>query len=116
MIIYLVHVEPLETPFAIKMEVFNECTILVLLYGLMLFTPYVPDPMVRYRLGWVYIVVALTNIFIHVCLITLESGKSIKEKIKTKCCKGRQLESQKSGRITNRSLQQMIKDDHKRED
>ena len=115
MIIYLVHVEFLETPFAIKMEVFNECTIIMLLYGLMLFTTYVPDPMVRYRFGWTYIFVSLSNIFIQVTLLALESGKIIKEKIKAKCCKGRQLEGQKSSRITNRSHQQMIKDDHKRE-
>ena len=48
MLIYLMHVWPLETSFATKMEVFNECTIIVLHYGLMCFTDYVPEPSTRY--------------------------------------------------------------------
>ena len=48
MVIYLMHVWPMEIPFATKMEVFNECTIIVLTYGLLCFTDFVEDPGVRY--------------------------------------------------------------------
>ena len=48
MVIYLMHVKPLETSFANKMEVFNECTIIFLHYGLMCFTDFVPEPSIRY--------------------------------------------------------------------
>lgn len=106
MIIYLLHAWPLQTPFAVKMEVFNECTIVVLLYGLMCFTDFVPDPMVRYRIGWCYIVVALGNIFVHLCILAFGTGKVIKNKLKAWCCKSQKVDQ----RITNRSIQQMADD------
>ena len=73
MIIYLMHVWPLETTFATKMEVFNECTIIILHYGLMCFTDYVPEPSVRYQLGHYYIAVFLSNLLVHISLLVLGS-------------------------------------------
>ena len=43
MLIYLLSVWPLESPFATKVEVVNECVHFFLLYGLMVFTDFVPD-------------------------------------------------------------------------
>ena len=77
MMIYLMHVWPLMTSFANKMEVFNECTIIVLHYGLMCFTDFVPEPDTRYQLGWHYIIVFLSNLLVHLSVLFSTSGKQI---------------------------------------
>lgn len=69
MVSYLMLEMPLETSFANKMEVFNECTIVVLHYGLITFTDFVPDPAVRYLIGWCYIAVFLGNLLTHLTLL-----------------------------------------------
>ena len=51
-LIFLVSAKPFESYFATKIEVFNEATLVMLSYGLMMFTDYVVDPMVRYAIGW----------------------------------------------------------------
>lgn len=75
MIIYLMHVWPLETATANKMEVFNECTIILLHYGLMMFTDYVPEAETRHYIGWYYIAVSLGNILVHIFFLILDSSK-----------------------------------------
>lgn len=47
----------------------NECTIVILCYLLFSFTEFVPDPLARYNIGFVYIVVVLLNILIHTVMI-----------------------------------------------
>lgn len=84
MITYLVHKWPLETPFATKMEVFNESTIILLTYGLMMFTDFVPDPETRFFLGWCYISISLGNIFVHLTLLVFDSGKQITRQCRRK--------------------------------
>ena len=44
---YLLWFWPLESTFAVKMEVMNECTILLATYGHMCFTDFVPEPETR---------------------------------------------------------------------
>ena len=46
-IIYLMWYRPLESPFEIRMEVMNECTVICLLYNMMCFTDFVPEPETR---------------------------------------------------------------------
>ena len=72
--VYILHVKPMETPFTNKMEVYNECTILTLSYGLLCFTNAVPDPEAQYTIGWSYIIVYLANITLHILLLTYASG------------------------------------------
>ena len=47
MVMYLIHYKPMNSPFSNRMEVMNECTIIMLLYGLMCFTDFVPSPETR---------------------------------------------------------------------
>ena len=84
MIIYLGHVWPFETHFAAKMEIFNECTIIVLTYGLMMFTDFVPDPKTRLEIGWFYMATSLSNILVHLSLLAGGSGMQIKKECKRK--------------------------------
>ena len=44
MVIFLLTMKPFESPTATKLEVFNEVTLTMLSYGLMMFTDFVPDP------------------------------------------------------------------------
>ena len=67
--IYLLSVWPHDDPFATKVEVFNECTQVVLLYGLLLFTDFVPDPNTRYLIGWTYCGVMFGNIGVHLIIL-----------------------------------------------
>lgn len=76
-VIYLFYFWPLETPFANLMEVFNECTIVMLSYCLMCFTQWVPEVETRHRIGWVFVGVALTNILVHLTFLTYGSGHHI---------------------------------------
>ena len=65
MIIYLLEFRPLETPFANRMEIMNEVTTLLLTYGLMCFTKFLPDPEMRNNGGFLYIGVLAGNILVH---------------------------------------------------
>ena len=73
LLVYLLQVKPLETPFAHRVEVFNEVTIVVLIYGLMMFTDFVDDPVTRYRIGWAYMAVNLANISFHVLYLAINT-------------------------------------------
>ena len=47
-IIYLLQLWPLQTAGKTKLELFNECITLILLYHLMCFSDFVPEPETRY--------------------------------------------------------------------
>ena len=66
MVIFLVANKPMESRFALIMEVFNECTCVVLMYHLQCFSDFVPDPATRNLVGFSFIVVTMFNIGVHV--------------------------------------------------
>lgn len=78
MTLNLLIVKPYATPFANRMEVFNECTIIMLSYWLLCFTDLVPDPWTQYIIGWPYVAVFLVNITVHTTLLTYSSGIQIR--------------------------------------
>jgi hypothetical protein len=47
--------QPLESPYANKIEMFDSVTVLILSYCLFCFTDFVPDANVRYNIGFVMI-------------------------------------------------------------
>jgi len=47
------------------MEIFNECTNILLIYHMMMFTDWVSDPGTRYTIGYVVILVVIGNIVTH---------------------------------------------------
>ena len=69
LVIYLKNVQPLKTPFANNIEVFNECFIMLLTYGLMCFTGFVPDPRTRFLIGWYYNGAYCLNILVHLIIL-----------------------------------------------
>ena len=66
MVIYLLYAWPHNTRFAVKIEVMNECSLIILTYGLMCFTDFVPEPETRSLVGECYIVVTISNYAIHI--------------------------------------------------
>jgi hypothetical protein len=53
------------------MEIMNEETVLILTYLLMCFTDFVPDPETRSDVGRVYMLVAITNIGVHLIFLAM---------------------------------------------
>ena len=86
MVIYLMWHKPLESPFAVRMEVMNECTIIVLTYGHLCFTDFVPEEEIRSEIGWVYIGVTIANILVHLTFLLLTSCHKMKIVCKRYCC------------------------------
>ena len=70
---YLGYFKPLDSPLANRIEIMNECNILVLTYGQMLFTDYIPDPETRNGIGYVYIVVVLINNAVHLIILVRDT-------------------------------------------
>ena len=79
-IIFLLWFRPLESTNLV--EVFNECTLLVLTYFLWCFTDIIGDPVTRYELGFVFIAIALANVAYH--LISMIIDTLIKCRLKCK--------------------------------
>ena len=82
---YLMHFKPLDSPFANRIEIMNECTILVLTYGQMHFTDYIPEPETRETIGYVYIIVVATNTALHLSILirdTCKKGKFVGRRCK----------------------------------
>jgi hypothetical protein len=91
MIIYLPWHRPLESKFALYMEVMNEETILILTYLLMCFTDFVPNPETRSEVGRAYMLVAITNIGIHLICLVVGTLVNIKNYFKKKCRKQKEI-------------------------
>ena len=51
MIIYVGLVWPFNTAFGNLIEIFNEIMNLIMLYHMITFSPFVPDPAIRYQMG-----------------------------------------------------------------
>mmetsp|Transcript_15593 Transcript_15593/g.18532 ORF Transcript_15593/g.18532 Transcript_15593/m.18532 type:complete len:82 (-) Transcript_15593:422-667(-) len=69
MIILLQWWKPLEDAYSNYMETFNECTMLVLLYIMMLFSDFVPDAEMRSVMGIVYIAIVCTFGGVHLSIM-----------------------------------------------
>ena len=82
---YLLWFWPLESAFAVKMEVMNECTIVLMSYGQMCFTDFVPEPETRSLIGFYYIGITLANVLVHLIFLALATCISLKNYCKKKC-------------------------------
>ena len=70
MIEYLMWYKPLDSLILNKMEVLNESVIIILLYGLMCFTDFVPEEDTRSKIGIVYIGINVLHNVIHlICML-----------------------------------------------
>lgn len=74
--------KPLESKFALRLEILNEWTLLLLSYMLICFSGLIPNEDDRYKLGYAYTVASVANIGVHV--VFLLSSTIYKSKL---CCK-----------------------------
>lgn len=87
---YLVRYKPFEDKRMVKLEIMNEVTNFILLYHVILFTNFVPDPETRYGLGWSFIFFTACNMLVHLSLLCKETYYSMKES----CCKKKKVEKE----------------------
>jgi hypothetical protein len=70
MLVFFVKVKPLNQPFLNRIEIFNECCLLLSSYFLFLFTDFVPSPTLRYTIGWGFIGLQVFNISVNwLCML-----------------------------------------------
>ena len=82
MIIYLMWFKPFEENFYTGIEVFNEITVIFLLYFMLTFSDWVPSSEQRYDLAWLFI--AIVTLYISVHLFFLAKGVFDNLRLKSK--------------------------------
>jgi hypothetical protein len=75
---YITYVKPFEIPLLNYMEVFNEVCVLIATYHLFLFTDFVPDPELRYSIGWSIIGVTIVNIIVNMLVMFWSTIKQLR--------------------------------------
>ena len=83
-LIYLGWFRPFEDQRLVNLEIMNECTSLILLYHLMLFTDFVPEAETRYLIGWSFIFFVVANMAVHFTILIKDMIADVKE---NECCK-----------------------------
>ena len=73
---------PLNSNFAVRMEVLNECTVLLLGYCMMCFTDFVPEPETRSHVGIFYMGFTAANVLVHIIFLILETSYNLKLRCK----------------------------------
>lgn len=77
-IIYTAWVRPFELPLMNTMEVFNEVCILLASCHLFVFTAFVDEPEVQYKLGWSLIAVSVINMLVNIGVMVKASLRELK--------------------------------------
>ena len=68
--------------FANKMEMFNECMLLLIMYTMMCFTDLVPDVRIQYKMGYISCVLVVGHLLVNLGLMLYSSLKRLYLKIK----------------------------------
>ena len=85
MLMYLLLFKPFADNFFTRIEVMNETTNMLMLYLMLVFSDWVPDPEVRYIFGWIFIGVFGANLIVHLIFLLWELIKKTTHKLFTKC-------------------------------
>ena len=75
---YLIYSEPFKVMKMNKIEVFNEATILLSAYHMMLFTDFLPDIEKQYMAGYSMIAVTLMNVAVNTLIMGIETFYRVK--------------------------------------
>jgi len=59
------------------LEMFNECTVLLMSYHLLFFTDFVVDPETKFKYGWSACGTTLFNVLVNLIVIIVSSVKDI---------------------------------------
>ena len=85
--IFSFSVRPFKNKFAHRMELFNELSVLALVYLLMCFTDFVSEADSKYFIGYFYCGVSILNIAVHLFFILIETFKKSRKDLKKYCKK-----------------------------
>lgn len=61
--------KPFDLPILNRMEIFNECCIILAAYHLLTFTDYAGDPDLQYKMGWSIIGVTVINMAVNMAVM-----------------------------------------------
>ena len=86
MIIYLTYFRPMKSNFKNKIEIYNECTCVVLMYHLMCFSDFVPNASTRSELGKSFIFFIFLNVSVHLFFMLKESYSKLKLRLMRRFC------------------------------
>lgn len=84
-VIYLLWCWPFADNFFTRIEVMNEVTSMLMLYVMLVFSDWVPEPLVRYDFGWIFIGLFCTNVCVHVFFLLRDMFKYRLLKLYKKC-------------------------------
>ena len=76
---YTINNYPMDSKILNFMEILNEGIILCSAYFILSFTQWICDPMLRYKIGWLYIVINSIVIFLNFSIIFYEIYRGIKK-------------------------------------
>ena len=82
MIIATGHLQVRKTSFAKKMDYFNELKIMTIMYHMMLFTDFVPDPEAQYKMGWSCAVCVTVGLAVNMIMMFVMPLRDCK-----RCCR-----------------------------
>ena len=70
-----------------KIELFNECTVIFACYHLLTFTDWIGDFEVKFQLGWSLIAVVILNVLINFTIVSIIALRDIVNSARTKYSK-----------------------------
>ena len=79
----------MKSNFKNKMELYNECTCVLLMYHLMCFSDFVPYASTRSELGKSFIFFIFLNVSVHLYFMMKESYTKLKLRLMRRFCKKR---------------------------
>jgi uncharacterized BrkB/YihY/UPF0761 family membrane protein len=86
-LIYLIKFMPHEDTNTAYFEVYNEVTILVVSYGMLLSCEYIASDVARYNLGWVMTGIVILNVLLNFLNVVHKTGQKVIQIIKKLCKK-----------------------------
>ena len=74
---YLVYIKPFDTKIKNYLEIYNELTILISSYHMLLFTDFVMNEYISYNAGWSFLSFYFLNIVININVIIYFTTKTL---------------------------------------
>ena len=98
MLIYIGFVFPFESEFLNKIEAFNELAALLLCYFIFCFTDWIPEPEMRYLVGWTFCIGVCSHLATHLFILLRGSYSQLKVSLKTRIAQAKNLKRKIGGK------------------
>ena len=77
-VIIIGNVEPFHSNKKSRTEIFNEVTLMMIMYSIICFSPLVPDVKVRFQLGYICIIAISLHLLVNFIQILVQSFSTIR--------------------------------------